>query len=635
MSGVWQALLSSLAVVGAVTSVWTHARAHLPASRAHQSLTFGVVMGGGAILSMMTALEVQPGLTFDLRSALISVAGFFGGPIAGVLAATIAVAYRLALGGVGAPVAGLSMFCTAMIGMIGNRWVAGRAMRERDIVVLAVATAANAAAWLAILPLATRVGLLPPVFAPVTCLIFVATLLAGLALLHEARLRESVHANMVYRAIVEMLPDSLNFKNPQGQFEAANIATARLMRANSAQDLIGKSDFDFYPVEVARGFRADEEAVMQGGVARTIEQTVTFADGALTRLSTLKKPVLGTRGELVGLITLNRDVTEKKRLEDQLQTAHGYLEDALTNMADGLVLYDRDGIIQFSNLQYRQLFPITEDLRIPGAALADIIRKSIERGEEAAPETADFEGWLAQRCLAVLRAGNRTIQLSNERWIEARTRIVRNGGSLVLLTDVTDRKRAENALKQANEQLARLAWVDGLTGLTNRRGFDEAFDREFRRGARDGQSLGLLLIDVDRFKAYNDAYGHQSGDRCLQLIGEKLRTTLRRPADLAARYGGEEFVVLLPNNNAAGAAKVAEALRRAVKSLRLPHRDSEHRVVTISIGVTAHFPGQEIKQTADLLRRADDTLYKAKAGGRDQTCLDVTPPPSAKLAKAS
>jgi len=635
MSGVWQTLLSSLAVVGAVTSVWTHARVALPASRAPQSLTFGAVMGGGAILSMMTALEVQPGLSFDLRSALLSVAGFFGGPIAGLVAATIGVAYRLAIGGVGAPLASLSMCCAATIGMLGSRWVAGREIRERDIVVLAAATAANAAAWLTALTQAARAVSMPPVFGPLICLVFVGTLLAGLALLHEARLRETLHANMVYRAIVEMLPDCLNFKNLRGQFEAANIATARLMRANSVQDLIGKSDFDFYPEEIARGFRADEEAVMNDGVAKTIEQTVTFPDGTLTRLSTLKKPVHDSRGELVGLITLNRDVTEKKRLEDQLPTAHGYLEDALINMADGLVLYDRKGIIQFSNMQYRQLFPITGDLRVPGAALADIIRKSIERGEEAAPETADFEGWLAQRCLWVLRAGNRTIQLSNERWIEARTKIVRNGGSLVLLTDITDRKRAENALKQANEQLVRLAWVDALTGLTNRRGFDDAFEREFRRGARDGQSLGLLIIDVDKFKAYNDAYGHQSGDRCLQLIGEQLRSTLRRPADLAARYGGEEFVVLLPNIDTAGSTAVAEALRCAVKSLRLPHRGSEHGVVTISVGVTAHFPGQEINQTEDLLRRADDALYQAKAGGRDRICLDVTASPAATLAKAS
>jgi diguanylate cyclase (GGDEF)-like protein/PAS domain S-box-containing protein len=594
-------------------------------------------MGGGAVLSMMTALEIHPGLTFDLRSALLSVAGFFGGPIAGMLAATIAVAYRLALGGVGAPVAGLSMFVAASIGMLGHRWVNGRAIRERDIVVLATATAANAAIWLAVLPKAVKVGDLPPVFAPLTCLIFVATLLAGLALLHEARLRESLHANMVYRAIVEMLPDSLNFKNPRGQFEAANIATARLMRADSAQDLIGKSDFDFYPEEVARAFRADEEAVMKDGAAKTLEQTITFADGKLTRLSTLKKPVHDSRGELVGLITLNRDETEKKRLEDQLQTAHGYLEDALTNMADGLVLYDSDGVIQFSNMQYRQLFPLTEDLRVTGAALADIIRKSIARGEELAPETSDFEGWLTEHCRKILRAGNRTTQLSNERWIEARTRTVRNGGSLMLLTDITDRMRAENALKQANEQLARLAWFDALTGLTNRRGFDEAFEREFRRGARDGQCLGVLLIDVDKFKAYNDTYGHQAGDRCLQLIGEQLRMTLRRPADLAARYGGEEFVVLLPNIDTVGSAIVAESLRRAVKFMRLPHKGSEHGVVTISVGVTAHFPGQDIKQSEELLRRADDALYKAKAGGRDQICLDVASLAAspARFAKAS
>jgi diguanylate cyclase (GGDEF)-like protein/PAS domain S-box-containing protein len=635
MSGLWQGLLSSMAVVGAVTSIWTQARAYFAAAPLRQSITFGVVMGTGSILSMMTNFEAQPGLFFDARAALVAIAGFFGGPPAGLLAALIAVTYRFWSGGVGAPAGGVGIACVAAIGIVGSRLVAGREIRKRHVVGLAAATAASSMVGAAFLPPAAKIAATPFIAGPGAGLIFVATLLAGLAILHEIRLHEALEANIVYRAIVEVLPDCLNFKNLAGKFAAANSATARLMRARSARDLIGKTDFDFYPEDIARRFRADEEAVIAEGAPKTIEQKASFPDGSVAWLSTLKAPMRDGQGQLVGLITLNRDITDKKRLEDQLRIAHEHLEDALSNMADGLVLYNREGIIEYSNLQYRRLFPMTADLRVPGMALRDIIRQSIERGEEQRPETTDFEEGLTQRCQAILKPGERTIHLSSGRWIAARTRNVREGGALILFTDITDRKQAEDSLTKANERLARLALCDGLTGLTNRRGFDHAFEKEFARGAREGKPLGVLLIDVDKFKTYNDTYGHQSGDRCLQLISQEIQAILKRPGDLGARYGGEEFVALLPDTDAAGAIRVGETLRAAVKSLNLLHKGSDRGVVTISIGATSHVPGQEFRQPEDLLRRADDALYGAKASGRDQVMLDAMLSPQVILEKAS
>ncbi len=635
MSSPWQGLLSSMAVVGSIASGWTYVRTYLPAAPFRQSLIFGAFMGAGAVLSMLTNFEAQPGIYFDLRTALISVAGFFGGPAAGLLAAIAAGTYRLMVGGVGASAGAASIVFVAMIGIFGGRLVIGRQTRERDVVALAAATAVSALATLPFLPPAARIVTLPFILGPGMCMIFSGTLLAGLALLHENRLREALRSNLFYRAIVEMLPDSLNFKDSQGFFTVANDATARLMRAKSPEDLIGKSDINFYPEEVAHRFRMDEEAIIADGAPKTIEQQAFFADGSATWLSTLKAPVRDDKGQIVGLITLNRDVSEQKKLQDALRIADGRLQNALEAMADGLVLFNSQGIIQFCNPQYRRLFPVTADLRTPGAALPEIIRQSIQRGEAAEPETDDFEGWLAERCQRVFRPGDRTIHLSDDRWIEARTRILEDGGSLTLFTDITARKRAEDALTQANEELARLALVDGLTGLTNRRGFDLAFEKEFKRGAREGDCLGVLIVDVDNFKAYNDAYGHQSGDQCLQAICKVLHATLRRPADLAARLGGEEFVALLPKTSAEGAVRMAEALRSAVKGLNLIHTGSDLGMVTISVGVAAQVPGRELKRAEDLLRRADKALYVAKAGGRDQVRLDIAASgngPSIKLA---
>jgi diguanylate cyclase (GGDEF)-like protein/PAS domain S-box-containing protein len=617
--GSWQGLLSSMAVVGAVVSIWTNTRDWFPESNPRrQSLIFGAVMGAGAVLSMIMNFEVQPGVYFDLRSPTLAIAGFFGGPLSAILAAGFGLAYRFALGGSGVWAGSVGIALAASVGLAGHVLVAGRARRGRDILLLAGATAAAVMVGLPFLPSAVLHVALPSIG-----LIFVATLLAGMAILREDRLRETMHSNAVFRAIVEILPDALNFKDLDGRFTTANGATARLMRAKSTEELIGKSDFDFYPEETASKFRSDEDAVIASGSPRTIEQEVRFNDETTGWTSTLKAPMRDTRGRIIGLITHNRDITTQKQMQEALHSAHERLRNAMQHMADGLVLFDRCGVIVFCNQQYLRLFPKTADLRVPGGRLIDILRESVRRGEESCPKRQDLETWLVDTCRKILTPGDRTISVSGDRWLEARTRLVNDGGSLILLTDISDRKRAQDALTVLNAQLEQMARCDGLTGLTNRRGFDEALEREFGRSARDATPLSLLIIDVDQFKTYNDTYGHQAGDLCLQLVANELRKILRRPADLAARYGGDEFVALLPNTSAEGVLEVAEALRRAVKKLDLPHRGRDGGVVSLSIGGTSHFAGTDFKRPEEFLSRADSALYAAKTAGRDRVHLDV------------
>jgi diguanylate cyclase (GGDEF)-like protein len=179
-------------------------------------------------------------------------------------------------------------------------------------------------------------------------------------------------------------------------------------------------------------------------------------------------------------------------------------------------------------------------------------------------------------------------------------------------------RRATQSLAQRNRDLAELAASDGLTGLANRRRFEEKLAREFRRIGRAGGMLAVIMFDVDYFKRYNDHYGHLAGDDCLRMVAQAIRTGANRPADLAVRYGGEEFIVLLPETDLAGAAAVAERIREQVASLGIPHQASQGGIVTVSAGVFSGTPGDCSQDPLDFVESADRALYEAKETGRNK-----------------
>lgn len=179
------------------------------------------------------------------------------------------------------------------------------------------------------------------------------------------------------------------------------------------------------------------------------------------------------------------------------------------------------------------------------------------------------------------------------------------------------------ALERLNQELQRLTSTDSLTGVANRRRFDEALDHEWRRAARVNAPLACIMIDIDHFKAFNDRYGHLQGDACLRQIAHSLVATVRRAGDIVARYGGEEFAVVLPGTTQAGAVRVAEQLRAGVEALKLPNDASATApLVTISLGVTTMTPTAGINPQT-LVAGADRALYNAKRHGRNRVAEDV------------
>jgi len=190
------------------------------------------------------------------------------------------------------------------------------------------------------------------------------------------------------------------------------------------------------------------------------------------------------------------------------------------------------------------------------------------------------------------------------------------------LTDTFEKLGARNQkLHQANEMLYQISRTDELTGIANRRHFDELFETEWRRAARLSKPVSVILIDIDFFKNYNDTYGHQMGDECLKRVANALKIAIKRPCDILARYGGEEFIVLLSDTDGNGAAKVAETMQSNVAALSIAHKNSHvGNTVTVSFGISSMVP--EINGSPELLiAKADSALYQAKHEGRNRIKL--------------
>lgn len=188
---------------------------------------------------------------------------------------------------------------------------------------------------------------------------------------------------------------------------------------------------------------------------------------------------------------------------------------------------------------------------------------------------------------------------------------------LIQIVDVSTAVRRESLLREQAHELLSQSLSDGLTGVGNRRYFDLCIDKEWRASKRSSKPLSLLLIDVDFFKRYNDHYGHQHGDVCLQQVATAMRNALQRPGDILFRYGGEEFCALLPETRSADAISVAERLRASVQALGIPHAKAPGRVISVSVGVATYSQRSQAAHI-ELIQAADRALYDAKHAGRNR-----------------
>ena len=220
----------------------------------------------------------------------------------------------------------------------------------------------------------------------------------------------------------------------------------------------------------------------------------------------------------------------------------------------------------------------------------------------------------------------RIIDANNDiRWCSEKGRVLFNsyGEPLYIdgtIFDITERKRTDEHLLSVNNELKRLASIDPLTQLANRRYFMERMELEWKRMYREKKFLSVIMCDIDYFKLFNDNYGHQEGDKCLCAVAQAINSALRRPADLASRFGGEEFIVILPDTDIKGTSIVAENIRSKVFELKIPHKFSlvDH-YVSLSLGTASLIPGADNDKDS-FIKAADSALYEAKKMGRNRVC---------------
>lgn len=293
------------------------------------------------------------------------------------------------------------------------------------------------------------------------------------------------------------------------------------------------------------------------------------------------------------------------------------LIEALDALPIAITIYDQEDRQVIRNRHTDAMFPGAFDGAPMGMSFEEVMRRVLDLGLMVAPPI-ERELWIQQRLAQRMNADpDQPVvqQLKGDRWIHTYEVRTPHGFTVTARVDVTEQIRKERLLAEANDRLERQSTTDGLTGVANRRKFDEALDSEWHRAARAGTSLSLLMVDIDHFKRYNDRYGHIAGDECLRKVANLLASSVRRAGELLARYGGEEFVLLLPGADRELARQTAQRCLDRLAHLALPHASAPSGVVSVSIGVAQVFP-QADDEPESLVNAADAAMYRAKMAGR-------------------
>jgi len=302
----------------------------------------------------------------------------------------------------------------------------------------------------------------------------------------------------------------------------------------------------------------------------------------------------------------------------QLRAADLRMREVLDALPAGVAIYDSQDRLLLHNDELARQYPYRSSENVIGETYEALMRGAMARGE-IAEALGREEEWLALRMSGRGSLSTPMLRHTDDgQWVHLYEIRTPSGYLVMTRLDMTPMVEKGLALEKANEQLLRLSTTDGLTGIANRRMFDHTLRAEWQRCARNQGDLSMLMIDIDYFKAYNDHYGHQTGDECLRQVARILAMCAKRSGELVARFGGEEFVILLPATDAQEAMAVAQRCLQEMHNARIPHGDSPlSSWLSISVGV-ASMKASNTELPVALTAQADSAMYCAKKAGRDR-----------------
>lgn len=442
---------------------------------------------------------------------------------------------------------------------------------------------------------------------------------------HRQAVEESLRqAERRYRGLFEHCIEGIFQTDRQGRLTLANPTLARILGYLSADELIGSiARFPFDLAAEPEAHAVLERRLSRHGVVRGFECLLRRKDGTPVWVALGIRVVWNTVGEVVRHEGTVVDVHDRRLAEETVRRSEERYRRLVETAQAGIWTLSAQGKTDYVNTRMAQLLG-RDAKEMLGRPLVDFVADPSD--EAARMFQREGSGRFRERFEMRFRHKD-----ESELWTIVSTSPIdthagRGVGTLVMVMDISDRKLAEDALKEsqyrlrvAYRELERQAAIDGLTGIANRKLFDTRFAEEWRRATRSGSPIALALVDVDHFKDFNDHYGHLAGDECLRRVAMALAVSIQRQEDFVARYGGEEFAVILPDTGKEGAAALAEKMRAAVRELAIPHKRSETApVVTISVGVAAASRAKLEMAAERLIDEADKALYDAKSRGRDQ-----------------
>jgi len=424
---------------------------------------------------------------------------------------------------------------------------------------------------------------------------------------------ELAESKQRYKSLFAHNPDICFSLDLNGYIQMLNKKTERVS-GYKINELIGRSFFDF--IDRHQKFIAIEyfNKVLKGD-SQSFYTKMIHKVGNLLDMNVTAVPII-VHQQVVGIIGYAVNITKQKQIEMELiesERRYRFITENSTDIisrhnADGTIVYISpivENILGYTPEEFMEIFIANPPKTRSIINLVDHKVMNLKKGEIY---TFSYEMQKKNGNYIFLESTVKAFYDQVENKID---------GFIAVSRDITERKLFEEKLQRTNEFLKHLSTMDGLTGIANRRRFDEFIETECHRAIESGLPISLVMFVIDFFKLYNDTYGHQAGDDCLKLITSTISLKINRSSDLFARYGGEEFAIVLPGTNLAGAVKVAEAVRCAVEEIKIPHSQSKvSKNVTISVGVVS---SETVSPNPKLMiEKADDALYCAKNLGRNR-----------------